>query len=221
MKDSSGSHSHGTTLIQEPSKVRKRPVQARSAVTVEAIREATVQVLLETGADRLTTTRVAERAGVSVGTLYQYFPNKGTLLYAILEEHLMHVLEAMEATCLAQRSRPLTEMVEAVVRAFVEAKLRRSDASVAMYAVASEVGGMTIARRLGKRGRSALTAMLRTAPGVRFEDPEFVAFLMYAAMAGATRAVLEEGASPKMVRSLKKQLVLLCVAYVRSSAEIN
>ena len=55
---------------------RKTPVQARSTVTVEAISEATIQVLLRHGAERLTTTRVAQRAGVSVGTLYQYYPNK-------------------------------------------------------------------------------------------------------------------------------------------------
>ena len=54
---------------------RKTPIQARSTVTVEAISEATIQVLLSHGAERLTTTRVAERAGVSVGTLYQYYPN--------------------------------------------------------------------------------------------------------------------------------------------------
>ena len=52
---------------------RKRPRQARSAVTVDAIFEATIQVLLADGIHRLTTTRVAQRAGVSVGTMYQYF----------------------------------------------------------------------------------------------------------------------------------------------------
>jgi hypothetical protein len=55
---------------------RKTPIQARSTVTVQAISEATIQVLLSHGAERLTTTRVAERAGVSVGTLYQYSSNK-------------------------------------------------------------------------------------------------------------------------------------------------
>src|SRR5215831_18074182 len=64
---------------------RKTPVQARSAVTVSAISEATIQVLISHGGDRLTTTRVAERAGVSVGTLYQYYPNKESLLFAVAE----------------------------------------------------------------------------------------------------------------------------------------
>ncbi len=70
---------------------RKTPVQARSTATVEAIAEATIQVLLSQGANRLTTTRVAERAGVSVGTLYQYYPNKQSLLFAVLENHLNKV----------------------------------------------------------------------------------------------------------------------------------
>ena len=64
---------------------RKTPKQSRSAVTVEAIFTAAIQVLLRDGPRRLTTTRVATRAGVSVGTIYQYFPNKLALLYALLE----------------------------------------------------------------------------------------------------------------------------------------
>jgi len=60
---------------------RKTPLQARSAVTVEAIYEATIQVLLTNGIEQLTTTRIAARAGVSVGTLYQYYPNKQSLLW--------------------------------------------------------------------------------------------------------------------------------------------
>ena len=58
--------------------------------------EATIQVLLTHGPDRLTTTRVAERAGVSVGTLYQYYPNKRSLLFAVLEDHLKKVSAAVE-----------------------------------------------------------------------------------------------------------------------------
>ena len=83
-------------VLLEP---RKIPVQARSAASVEAILDATIQVLLGVGKERLTTTRVAMRAGVSVGTLYQYFPNKSALLQAALERHLNEVALAVERAC--------------------------------------------------------------------------------------------------------------------------
>ena len=81
-------------------KPRKKPIQARSGATVEAIFEAAIQVLLADGLAWLTTTRVAERAGVSVGTLYQYFPNKEALLFAILLRHFEEVAEAIERICI-------------------------------------------------------------------------------------------------------------------------
>lgn len=66
---------------------RKQPRQARSTALVTAILEAAIQVLAEEGAPRFTTARVAERAGVSVGSVYQYFPNKASILFQLqLEE---------------------------------------------------------------------------------------------------------------------------------------
>ncbi|MEQ8700898.1 MAG: TetR/AcrR family transcriptional regulator, partial [Bauldia litoralis] len=84
-------------------KPRKRPRQARATVTLDAIIEATIQVLLSDGLHRLTTTRVAERAGVSVGTMYQYFPHKQALLYALNERYLDIVAGKVETACQAFR----------------------------------------------------------------------------------------------------------------------
>ena len=70
---------------------RKQPVQGRSTATVEALYQASIQVLLELGYRKLTTTRVAERAGVSVGSLYQYFPNREALIAAVIARHLESV----------------------------------------------------------------------------------------------------------------------------------
>ena len=121
-----------STAGREP---RKTPRQARSVVTVDAVFEATLQVLLNDGPRRLTTTRVAERAGVSVGTIYQYYPNKESLLYAVLQRHLDHVAQAVEAASRQQRGQPLDAMIEALVAAFVEAKTARMDESRALYAM--------------------------------------------------------------------------------------
>jgi len=62
---------------------RKQPQQARANQLVEAVLDAAVQVLMKEGAQRFTTARVAERAGVSVGSLYQYFPNKASILFRL------------------------------------------------------------------------------------------------------------------------------------------
>lgn len=197
---------------------RKTPVQARSTVTVEAIFEATIQVLLEVGPDRLTTTRVAERAGVSVGTLYQYFPNKQSLLFSVMEQHLTHVGDAVEQACQRNHGQPVATMVESVVQAFVDAKLKRSDISMALYATATGRKATALVSKLGKRSQVAFAAMLATASDAQFSDLPFTTFILYSAMGGVMRAVLEAGASPNMVRLLRKQLVLLGHGYLMSVA---
>jgi AcrR family transcriptional regulator len=206
---------HAVQILLKP---RKSPVQARSSVTVEAISEATIQVLLSHGTDRLTTTRVAERAGVSVGTLYQYYPNKQSLLFAVLEDHLDKVSAAMEEACERARGQPLAEMVKAVTEAFVDAKMERTDISTALYRIAADVGGPALVKRTGERSRKALEAMLRTAPDAVSHDHRFAVQMMFAAMAGATRSVLEAGAPPGMVRKLRDHLVLLCQSYILALA---
>jgi AcrR family transcriptional regulator len=197
---------------------RKTPVQARSAVTVEAIAEATVQVLLSHGTERLTTTRVAERAGVSVGTLYQYFPNKQSLLFAVLEDHLDKVSEAVEEACARAGNLPLATMVQIVVEAFVDAKMLRPDISAALYRITADIGGPALVRRTGERSRRALAAMLQTAPDGVVRQRDFAIQMMFAAMAGATRSVLEAGAAPEMVQQLRDHLALLCQSYMVANA---
>jgi AcrR family transcriptional regulator len=197
---------------------RKTPVQERAAVTVEAISEATVQVLLTHGSDRLTTTRVADRAGVSVGTLYQYFPNKRALLFAVLKAHLNAVSERVEAACERARRRPLADMIKQMVEAFVDVKMERSDISVALYQIAPDVGGPALLKRVHQRLRKAVDAMLETAPEMTSPPDTFAVEMMLAAMSGAMRSVLEAGASPAMMRKLKAHLVLLCQSYLTAAA---
>ncbi len=197
---------------------RKTPVQTRSAVTVHAIAEATIQVLLERGPDRLTTTRVAARAGVSVGTLYQYFPNKQALLFAVLEDHLGRVAAAVEHASSASEQAPLSVMVEKVVTAFIDAKMLRADISLALYAVAAELDGARLVARLGSRTQRALARMLDTASDAHFEDAAFTAGMMLAAMSGTIRAVFEAGVRPKAVRRFRAELQLMCEGYLRAAA---
>ncbi len=75
---------------------RKLPKQARSQTTVEAILEAAAQVFERHGYAAGTTNRIAERAGVSIGSLYQYFPNKDAILVALVHRHLAEGSAALQ-----------------------------------------------------------------------------------------------------------------------------
>jgi AcrR family transcriptional regulator len=142
---------------------RKKPRQARSQATVAAIFEATIQVLLSDGLQRLTTIRVAERAGASVGTLYQYYPHKQALLFAVLQRHLANVENAITRAAESSHHTPLATMVSAVIDALVKVKTGRLDESRALYAVTTELNSREVVRDYEKRCRIALSAMLATA----------------------------------------------------------
>jgi len=201
---------HAQVLL-EP---RKSPVQARSIASVDAILEATVQVLLQVGKERLTTTRVALRAGVSVGTLYQYFPNKSALLQAALKCHLVEVAAAVERVCKEQKGRPPRQMMTALIAAFLEAKMKDAKTSVALYSVSSDVDGAEIVRQMGARINRAIVRMLTAASEPLMTDPQLVASMLQGTMIGVSRRMLESGAPEKQRDTLQQELIFVACAYL-------
>ncbi|HET7543102.1 MAG TPA: TetR/AcrR family transcriptional regulator [Polyangiaceae bacterium] len=104
---------------------RKQPRQARSVATVSAVLEGVAQVLETEGYEKMTTTRVAERAGTSVGTLYQYFPSKEALLVAAMEAKMAQVDRALSKIFELPATAPLAEHVRVMITALIAEKRRR------------------------------------------------------------------------------------------------
>jgi AcrR family transcriptional regulator len=192
-------------------KTRKTPAQSRSRATVEVILEAAVQ-LLEAGGERgFNTNAVAERAGVSIGTLYRYFPDKQAILVALARREM----EAVNATtsALAAEGSPPGARDRAIIRAFLHA-----------------FGGRTKARRVAVAALLAHADPVELAAGYATVDRSFVdaegqrlspvrAFVLSRAVQGAMRAAVMEGVDFLQAPEFEDELVRLGRAYLGYTAQ--
>jgi AcrR family transcriptional regulator len=100
---------------------RRRPRQARAQATVDAIIQATARVLVEDGYDRASTNRIAQAAGVSIGSLYQYFPSKEALVAALVEAHVDRMMEVVSRRLDNAAPEDLRRSAESLVDALIAA----------------------------------------------------------------------------------------------------
>jgi AcrR family transcriptional regulator len=194
---------------------RKQPRQARSLATVSAIFEATIQVLVSDGPRRLTTTRVAERAGVSVGSMYQYFPHKQALFYALNERYLVRLAERIEATCLAQHGANLADMVEALVKTYWVAKTERPEVTRALYQSVAELDNEPLIAAFATRVDSATENMLLSSSDGSFTDLATVTLTLLSTVFGTVRSIFERDLPANKAEAVYEQLVVVCLAYLK------
>lgn len=205
------------SALPDALQARKQPLQSRSKATVDAIRQASFQVLIAHGLDGTTTTRVAERAGVSVGTLYQYYRNRSTMLAGLLEWHLGTVAGAVEDASARMRGAALADAADALVEAFVSAKLEHAEISLALYAIAEMHGGAELIAAAKLRMETAIAALLAATADARFDDPQAVAGVLLGALVGPMCDVLNAGAPAARVALLRTQLTLLARGYLAAA----
>jgi AcrR family transcriptional regulator len=105
---------------------RKQPQQARSTELVTAILQAATQVLAQEGAARFTTARVAEKAGVSVGSVYQYFPNKASILFRLQADEWLQTTRMLR-DILEDTETPHFERLRTLVHAFLRSECEEAE----------------------------------------------------------------------------------------------
>lgn len=198
---------------------RKRPRQARATATVDAIYEATIQVLLSDGPHRLTTTRVAERAGVSVGTMYQYFPQKQALIHALNERYLEALAERIETTSRQQHGASAGLMVEAVIKTYWRAKTERPEVTRALYRSVADLDNSALIESFAQRVDMATIEMLESARDSRFQDVATVNRTLVTVIFGAVRNAFERQLDNNEATGVMQQLVLMCRAYLNAVSE--
>jgi AcrR family transcriptional regulator len=101
--------------------VRRRPKQRRARQTVEAVLDAVVRLLKRDGSQAITTNRIAEVAGVSIGSVYQYFPDKRAIFTALHQRHVDQIDRMVQTKLVEHAASSIEELVRAMVEAMVEA----------------------------------------------------------------------------------------------------
>ena len=104
-----------------PTKPRKNASQERSRATVDALIEATARILVREGFDKTSTNRIAEVAGVSVGSLYQYYPGKEALVAAVIDRHNQEIMRVVRSALAEVATQPIEKAVRRLVAVAIEA----------------------------------------------------------------------------------------------------
>lgn len=193
---------------------RKQPRQARSRATVDKILASGRSVLLRDGYDAFSTNRVADAAGISPGSLYQYFPNKHAIVAAIVERYADEVSDQV-AAALADR---LGEVGPSMVRACADALLTALEENAELLRLVFEElpARQNAARRttLERRVQDLVGAYLAARAGPALDRrPTVVAWVLVLALENlAVRWVLDRPPIPR--EALLDELVRLCLGYL-------
>lgn len=139
---------------------RKQPKQERSTDLVAAILQAATQVLAKEGVHRFTTARVAEKAGVSVGSLYQYFPNKAAILFRLQSDEWQQTTDLL-CTILQDTQKPPFERLRHLVHAFIRSECEEASMRVALNDAAPLYRDAPEAREAKASGHKAIQAFMR------------------------------------------------------------
>ncbi|NBB11229.1 TetR family transcriptional regulator [Pseudomonas sp. SLFW] len=140
--------------------LRKQPKQARSEASVSIILQAAVQVLAKEGATRFTTARVAEKAGVSIGSLYQYFPNKAAILFRLQSDEWKQTTD-MLSRLLEDSTTPPLQRLRNLVHAFLRSECEEADMRVALDDAAPLYRHAPEARETRQKGEQAIVRFMQ------------------------------------------------------------
>jgi AcrR family transcriptional regulator len=195
---------------------RKQPQQARSADLVAAILEAAVQVLAKEGAGRFTTARVAEKAGVSVGSVYQYFPNKAAILFRLQSDEWRQTTDLLR-DILADVARPPLDRLRTLVHAFIRSECEEAGMRVALNDAAPLYRDAPEAQAVRVAGSDIVRDFMREALPQGSEEVRALAGdLVTTTLSQVGKAFSEAPRTEEKIAAYAEAMADMFVAYLRS-----
>lgn len=197
---------------------RRRPRQARAQATVDAIVKATARVLVDEGYDRASTNRVALAAGVSIGSLYQYFPSKEALVAALVEDHIAKMQGALtqSLSSSAAAGSTLEARAKQLVRGVITAYRVDPQLDHVLCQEVPKVGELTRVYGFEQYLAERCRAHLFSDTSVRPIDIERAVFLLVNAVPGVVRASVKEDPRAEADDRLAEELTDMIVRYLKA-----
>lgn len=196
--------------------LRKQPKQARSAGLVDAVLEAAAQVLATEGAQRFTTARVAEKAGVSIGSLYQYFPNKAAILFRLQCDEWRQTTDLWRAILEDDARSPL-ERLRTLVHAFLRSECAEAETRVALSDAAPLYRDAPEAQEVREPGGRIVEAFMRKAlPNAPETTRALAGDLIATTLAAVGKQFSETARSPAEIEGYAEAMADMFCAYLTS-----
>ncbi len=197
---------------------RKRPRQGRSKQLVAAILEAAIRVLTKQGAARFTTARVAEQAGVSVGSLYQYFPNKAAILFRLQADEWLRTSQLLDEILTDAAREPLERLREMVL-VFFESECEEADYRSALEDAAPFYRSAPESRAKQEAGRRRMLEFMRAAlPGINARQRAFCTDLVRITLSSVGKRVSEQNLTRAEVRGFAGAIADMLCGYLADVA---
>jgi len=196
--------------------LRKVPKQERSRATIDVILTATARILVQEGFDRASTNRIADAAGVSIGSLYQYFPSKEALVAALMERHARQMTE--EIVGALERVAPLP--VDEAVREMVQLMLRAHAVEPELHKVFAEqvprMGRLDRLHDVERRMMQLVVGYFELHAGeLQVKDFKLAAFVVVTTVEALTHAATIHHAQHLGEGALADEITALVVRYLR------
>lgn len=194
---------------------RKAPQQSRAQDTVDAILAATVRLIVSSGYDTMSTNRIAIAAGVSIGSLYQYFPSKEAIVAQLVEKHCKEMAVVSQLTLEKHVNSPLPIAARAVVQAMVLAKRVNPKLHQAFREQVPRVGKLMMIDEQHGALTVAVTNYLKGQQAIlRIADPEISAFFVVKTVDALLQHIASEPLASRGDERIIDEIVDMIVVYL-------
>lgn len=194
---------------------RREPKQLRSQQTVEAILDAVTRILKKQGIDAVTTNRIAVAAGVSIGSVYQYFPDKRAIYRALLDRHIAEIGRVTESTLAAHADASLKELISTMIDAMIELHADETELHELLFREAPRQKNELVFQEQ-IRGAWKLALLAKKSELRRPKDIDAIVFVLTQIVESMAHAAILKRPSRLALATVKEETLRASMAYLQA-----